>query len=91
MELHPIIMRDGPHETARRCSEPLLVESDEADHTSFQRRRLSVAGRWHPPLWQVPVGPWTQETIADEILKFFLCHRGTNLQFRGKDLALSRH
>jgi hypothetical protein len=91
MELHPIIMRDGLHETARWCPEPPFVESDEADHVSFRRHRLPVAGRWHPLLWQVPTGPWMQETITNEILKFFLCHRGTNPRFHGKDLALSRH
>jgi hypothetical protein len=32
-----------------------------------------------------------QETVTNELLKFFLYHRGTNPWFRGKDLALSRH
>jgi hypothetical protein len=91
MEFHPIIMRDGSHKTARWCSEPPLVESDKADHVSLWWRRLPVAGRRHPPLRQVSAGPWTQEAVVDELLEFFLCHRGTNPRFCGEDWALSRH
>jgi hypothetical protein len=32
MELHPVLMRDGPHESAWRRPEPPLVEGDEAHH-----------------------------------------------------------
>jgi hypothetical protein len=36
MELQPVIMQDGPHESARQHPEPPLVEGDEADHVALR-------------------------------------------------------
>jgi hypothetical protein len=32
MQLHPVVMRERPHEAARRHPKPPLVERDETDH-----------------------------------------------------------
>jgi hypothetical protein len=45
MELHPIIVGVGLHESAWRHPESPLVEGDEADHVALQRRRFSVVGQ----------------------------------------------
>jgi hypothetical protein len=51
IELHPVIMRDGPHKSARWHPKTPPMEGDEADHVALRWRRFSVAGWQHPPLW----------------------------------------
>jgi hypothetical protein len=59
MELHPVVMWDDPHESARWHPESSLVEGDEADHVALRWHRFPVVGRRHPPLWQILASPRT--------------------------------
>jgi hypothetical protein len=68
VELHPKIVGDGLHESARRHPESPLVEGDKVDHVALRQRRFLVVGWRHPPLRQISVGPRTKETIAHELL-----------------------
>jgi hypothetical protein len=70
---------------------PPLMESDEAHHIPLRGHWLLVVGRRHPPLWLAPARPWSQKTIANQLLQLPLHHRRTDPRIRGKDLALSYH
>jgi hypothetical protein len=68
MELHPVVMRDGPHKSARWHPESPLMEGNEADHVALRWCRFSMVGRQLPPLRQIPASPRTQENITHELL-----------------------
>jgi hypothetical protein len=48
VQLHPIVVRKRPHETARRHFEPPLMEGDEANHIACGRGQLLLVPRGKP-------------------------------------------
>jgi hypothetical protein len=72
VQLHPVIVQERPHETARWHSEPPLVEGDETNHIPRRRSRDDLARRDHPlRLWVT--GEGTEQAIGDEGLQ--IIHR----------------
>jgi hypothetical protein len=72
VQLHPVVVQERPHETARWHSEPPLVEGDETNHIPLRRSRDSLARRENPlRLWVTREG--TEQTIGDEGLQ--IVHR----------------
>jgi hypothetical protein len=67
VQLQPVVVQERPHKAARWHSEPLLMESDEANHVPRRRGRDGLA-RGHP-LRLRPTGEGTEQTIGDEGLQ----------------------
>jgi hypothetical protein len=67
MQLHPVVVQERPHETARWHSKPPLMEGDKADHVPQRQSRVGLA-RSHP-LWLQPTGEGTEQTIGDKGLQ----------------------
>jgi hypothetical protein len=72
VQLHPVIMQERPHETARWHSEPPLVEGDETNHIPRRQSRDGHARRDHPLRLRV-TGEGTEQAIGDEGLQ--IIHR----------------
>jgi hypothetical protein len=72
VQLHPVVVQERPHETARWHSEPPLVEGDETNHIPRRRSRVALARRGHPLRLRV-TGEGTEQTIGDEGL--LIVHR----------------
>jgi hypothetical protein len=67
VQLHPIVVQERPHETARWHSKPPLMEGGKADHIPWRRSRDDLA-RGHP-LRLRPIGEGTKQTIGDKGLQ----------------------
>jgi hypothetical protein len=63
MQLHPIVMRERPHEAARRHPKPPLMEGGETDHVPRRWSRVGLAPGGHP-LRLRPVGERTEQTLG---------------------------
>jgi hypothetical protein len=48
MQLHPVVVQEGPHEAAHWHSKPQLMEGDETDHIPQRRNRVGLAPGGHP-------------------------------------------
>jgi hypothetical protein len=72
MQLHPIVMRERPHEAARRRPKPPLMERGETDHIPRRRSRVGLAPGGHP-LRVRPTGERKEQTIGDKGLQ--ILHR----------------
>jgi hypothetical protein len=68
VQLHPIVVQERSHETARWHSEPPLVEGDKTDYIPRRRSRVGLARRSHPLRLRV-IGEGTEQTIGDEGLQ----------------------
>jgi hypothetical protein len=68
VQLHPVVVQERPHETARWHSEPPLVEGDETNHIPPRRSRVGLARGGHPLRLRV-TGEGTEQTIGDEGLQ----------------------
>jgi hypothetical protein len=55
VELHAVVVAEGPHEAAHRRHEAALMESDEADHVAARRVGRSLPFRRHDPLGRLSV------------------------------------
>jgi hypothetical protein len=57
VELHRIVVRERPHEAARRHSEPPLMEGGEVNHISRERGRILLVSLRNPlRLWPMEMG-----------------------------------
>jgi hypothetical protein len=65
VQLHPVVVQERPHETARWHSEPPLLEGDETNHIPQGRSRVGLARRGHPLRLQV-TEEGMEQTIGDE-------------------------
>jgi hypothetical protein len=75
MQLHPVVVRERPHEAARRHPEPTLVERDEADHIARGQGRLILI------LGRNPFGAWpgrarAEQAFEDRFLQLLHSHGG---------------
>ena len=68
VQLHPVDVQNRPHKTARRHSEPPLVEGNEAHHIPRRRGRGGSARRGHPLRLRV-TGERTKQTIGNKGLQ----------------------
>jgi hypothetical protein len=68
MQLHPVVMRERPHEAARRHPKHPLMERDETDHVPRRQSRVGLAPGGHP-LRLRPAGERTKQTIGDKDLQ----------------------
>jgi hypothetical protein len=68
VKLHPVVMRERPHEAARRHPKPLLMEGGETDHVSRRWSRFGLAPGGQPlRLW--PAGERTEQTLDNKGLQ----------------------
>jgi hypothetical protein len=67
VQLHPIVVQERPHESARWHSKPPLMEGDKADHVPQQRSRVGLA-RDHP-LRLRPTREGMEQTIGNKGLQ----------------------
>jgi hypothetical protein len=72
VQLHPVVVQERPHETARWHSKPPLMKGDETQHIPRRRGQVSPARRDHPLRLRV-AGEGTEQTIGDEGLQ--IAHR----------------
>jgi hypothetical protein len=68
MQLHPIVVRERPHEATRRHPKPPLMEGGETDHVSRRRSRFGLAPRGQP-LRLRPAGERTEQTLGNKGLQ----------------------
>jgi hypothetical protein len=68
VKLHPVVMRERPHEVARRHPKPPLMKGGEADHVPRRRSRVGLAPGGQP-LRLRPAGERTEQTLGDEGLQ----------------------
>ena len=74
MNLHPVVVRERPHEAARRHPKPPLMKRGEADHVPRRRSQVDLAPEGQPlRLW--PTGERTEQTLGNEDLQI-LCSDG---------------
>jgi hypothetical protein len=64
LQLHPVVVQERPHETARWHSKPPFVEGDETNHVPRRRSRVGLA-RGHP-LRLRPTREGTEQTIGNK-------------------------
>jgi hypothetical protein len=68
VKLHPAVVRERPHEAARRHPKPPLMKRGEADHIPRRRSRVGLAPGGQPlRLW--PAGERTEQTLGNEGLQ----------------------
>jgi hypothetical protein len=75
MQLHPIVVRERPHEVARRHPKPPLMEGGETDHVPRRRSRVGLAPGGQP-LRLRPDGEGTEQTIGNKGLQILHCDGG---------------
>jgi hypothetical protein len=75
MQLHPVVMRERPHEAAHRHPKPPLMEGGETDHVPPRRSRVGLAPRGQP-LRLRPAGEGTEQTIGNKGLQILHCDGG---------------
>jgi hypothetical protein len=68
MQLHPIIVRERPHEATRRHPKSPLMERGETNHVSRWRSRFGLAPRGQP-LRLRPAGEMTEQTLGNKGLQ----------------------
>jgi hypothetical protein len=65
VKLHPIVVRERPHEAARWHPRPTLMKRGEADHIPWWRSRVGLAP-WGQPLRLRPTRERTEQTLGNE-------------------------
>jgi hypothetical protein len=75
MQLHPVVMREHPHEAARRHPKPPLMEGGETDHVPQRCSRVGLVPRSHPLRLQ-PAGERTEQTIGNKGLQILHSNGG---------------
>jgi hypothetical protein len=74
VKLHPVVVRERPHEAARRHPKPPLMKRGEADHVPRRRSQVDLAPGGQPlRLW--PAGERMEQTLGNEDLQI-LCSDG---------------
>jgi hypothetical protein len=68
VKLHPIVMRERPHEAAHRHPKPPLMKGGEADHVPRWQSRVGLATGGQP-LGLRLAGERTEQTLGDEGLQ----------------------
>jgi hypothetical protein len=68
VKLHPVVVRERPHEAARRHPKPPLMKRGEANHIPQRRSRVGLAPRGQP-LRLRPAGERTEQTLSNEGLQ----------------------
>jgi hypothetical protein len=68
VKLHPIVMRERPHEAAHRHPKPPLMKRGEADHIPRRRSRVGLAPGGQP-LRLRPARERTEQTLGNEGLQ----------------------
>jgi hypothetical protein len=68
VKLHPVVMRERPHEAARRHPKPPLMKGGETDHVPRRRSRFDLAPGGQPLSLQ-PVGERTEQTLGNKGLQ----------------------
>ena len=91
VKLHPIVVRERPHEAARRHPKAPLMKRGEADHVPRRRSRVGLAPGGQP-LRLRPAGERTEQTIGDKGLQLLHSNGGERPQFaRRNDGRLISH
>jgi hypothetical protein len=72
MQLHPIVVRERPHEAACQHPKPPLVKRGEADHVPRRWSQVGLAPRGQP-LRLRPAGERTEQTLGNKGLQ--ILHR----------------
>jgi hypothetical protein len=75
MQLHPVVVRERPHETARRHPEPPLMEGGETDNVPRRRSRVCLAPGGQP-LSLRPAGERTEQTLGNKGLQILHSNGG---------------
>jgi hypothetical protein len=75
MQLHPIVMRERPHEAARRHPKPPLMEGGETDHVPRRWSRVGLAPGGHP-LRLRPIGERTEQILDNKGLQILHINGG---------------
>jgi hypothetical protein len=83
VELHPIVVRERPHEVAHRHSKPPLMEGGEAHHIARRRSRLLLVA-WHNPLWPLPAGARAEQPDVDQCLQVIVGDKGDRPWIAGR-------
>jgi hypothetical protein len=83
VKLHPVVMRERPHEAARLHPKPPLMKRGEADHVPRRWSRVSLAPGGQP-LRLRPAGERTEQTLSDKGLQILRSDGG-----EGPRVALS--
>jgi hypothetical protein len=65
VKLHPVVVRERPHEAARRHPKPPLMKRGEADHVPRRRSQVGLAPGGQP-LRLRPAGERTEQTLDNE-------------------------
>jgi hypothetical protein len=65
MQLHSVVVRERPHEAARRHPKPPLMEGGETDHVPRRRSRVGLAPRGQP-LRLRPTEERMEQTIGNK-------------------------
>jgi hypothetical protein len=68
MQLHPVVVRERPHEVARRHPKPPLLEGGETDHVPRRRSRVDLAPGGQP-LRLRPARERTEQTLGNKGLQ----------------------
>jgi hypothetical protein len=79
VKLHPVVVRERPHEAARRHPKPPLMKRGEADHIPRRRSRVGLASEGQP-LRLRPAGERTEQTLGNEGLQILRSDGGEGPQ-----------
>jgi hypothetical protein len=84
MQLHPVVVRERPHEAAHRHPKPPLMEGGETDHVPLRRSRVSLAPGGQP-LRLRPAGERTEQTIGNKGLQILHSNGGERPRVARRD------
>jgi hypothetical protein len=79
VKLHPVVVRERPHEAAHRHPKPSLMKRGEADHVPRRRSRVGLAPGGQP-LRLRPAGERTEQTLGNEGLQILSSDGGEGPQ-----------
>jgi hypothetical protein len=79
VKLHPVVVRERPHEAAHRHPKPSLMKRGEADHVPRRRSRVGLAPGGQP-LRLRPAGERTEQTLGNEGLQILRSDGGEGPQ-----------
>jgi hypothetical protein len=75
VKLHPVVMRERPHEAVRRHPKPPLMEGGETDYVPRRWSRVGLAPRGQP-LRLRPTGERTEQTLGNKGLQILHSYDG---------------
>jgi hypothetical protein len=91
VKLHPVVVRERPHEAARRHPKPLLMKRGEADHVPRRRSRVGLAPEGQPFRLR-PIGERMEQTLGNEGLQILRSDGGEGPRVtRRNDSCLVSH